>query len=161
MRDVHRDSKEQERTAARVVRRLVRSITAGGVPAELVRWGNGNKVMGLSGYRHQIDVSVHLPDHIFLYECKRLDKKVGLAHVLTLLGRMKDIQPVNRHIPVHGILITNGALSKNAKRVADTWEIEHHRVDNEHEWALSLMSAHSVGLRDRVRMGDAVSYSVD
>ena len=72
--------------------------------------GPRNRLEGRSGYKHQIDASVDLGDRLFIYECKSFtDKSIGLSYVLTLLGRLVDLQAADTSKTVTAALITNSA----------------------------------------------------
>jgi hypothetical protein len=53
--------------------------------------GRKNKITGASGYSHQIDLSLHESGRLFLIECKRWARNIGVAEVLVLAGRRNDI----------------------------------------------------------------------
>jgi hypothetical protein len=51
-----------------------------------------NLILGKSGYRHQIDVSLSTKDHLILIECKCLNRLIGVAEMLVLASRLADIR---------------------------------------------------------------------
>ena len=57
--------------------------------------GRANRILGASGYNHQIDVSLTGPGGKFLLECKKWNKRAGVESVLVLAARASDILQAN------------------------------------------------------------------
>ena len=90
--------------APREYEQVVREIVAGicSVASDLsdleVSSGRGNRILGSSGYRHQIDVSLRGRGRMYLIECKRLKRRVGVESIMVLAGRVADIQSANPEV---------------------------------------------------------------
>src|SRR6201981_3771721 len=78
----------------KVVREIVESIvTQCGIPQSGIGGGKRNRVKGVSGYSHQIDVTARGSKDLVLIECKWWKRRVPLEKVLVLVGRIFDIWP--------------------------------------------------------------------
>lgn len=89
-----------------------------------VGFGSANKICGASGYKHQIDVSLLDDTRIFIIECKRWDKHVGVQDVLVLASRAQDLRNMHPEKSVKTILASTKGVSKNAAKVAKHFDIE-------------------------------------
>ena len=71
--------------------------------------GKSNMWVGVSGWEHQIDVSLHNDQDVFLVECKYWDHNVPATEFLTMWGRVMDIAkgPQADGKTVRGALVTN------------------------------------------------------
>ncbi|MCK4576576.1 restriction endonuclease [candidate division WOR-3 bacterium] len=96
-----------------------------------IRKGKRNKVQGVSGYRHQIDISLHGSSELVLIECKRWKSKVDVSAFLTFLGRYNDIVPTFNG-SVNGMLVTTNGFQRGVYKLA-----EHYR-------SIELVEAKSV-----------------
>lgn len=85
--------------------------------------GHKNRILGASGYSHQIDVSLHDSGRIFLIECKRWGKSIGVAEVLVLAGRARDIQVLSTECSVKAIIVSMRGASKGARLLAQQFDI--------------------------------------
>jgi hypothetical protein len=74
-----------------LVRRLVEALIGTAFPAAVVAGGAKNKLLGASGFPHQIDASVQTHDLLVLIECKYWKRSVRAELVLTLASRLADI----------------------------------------------------------------------
>lgn len=91
--------------------------------------GQRNKIEGISGVSHQIDVS--FVDHSFasptlvLIECKRLGKKVKLEHIKVLQATREDII-LNLKIAsnIKAIIITTLGVQSGARKYADFYGVD-------------------------------------
>ena len=73
-----------------------------------VRSGTKNRYKGISGYKHQIDVSFEDDDKIGIIECKRYVKKVSTKDILVLITRQRDIALGYRKKVFASLFITKG-----------------------------------------------------
>lgn len=71
-----------------------------------VSFGRKNRIKGISGYMHQIDVSVEAKDRFWLIECKKWNKRISVAEYLTFLGRIRDISLNRKGQYLRGVIIT-------------------------------------------------------
>ena len=58
-----------------------------------IKWGRSNKWEGVSGFGHQIDVSLESSQEVLLVECKHIQSKRNVSPdaFLTMRGRVMDI----------------------------------------------------------------------
>ena len=93
-----------------------------GVPADSIRVGKKNKWPGISGYSHQIDVSIEDKKNIILIECKKLGDKVDVPTFLTFLARVLDIylQESRRGNlrEIHSIVVTTVGFDPGVETLA-------------------------------------------
>ena len=85
--------------------------------------GHKNRIAGLSGYSHQIDVSLQGTERIFLIECKQWKNRVGVAEVLVIAGRASDIQAGFPEASIHAVLISMRGASRGALQLAQHFGI--------------------------------------
>ncbi|HEY9222489.1 MAG TPA: hypothetical protein VIO43_13050 [Lutibacter sp.] len=80
-------------------------------PKEIKNWkvsnGKQNKIEGVSGYKHQIDVCLESDEEILLIECKKWTKKLPVREYLTLFGRLEDILSKYPNKKVRAALVTS------------------------------------------------------
>jgi len=80
--------------------------------------GRKNKITGASGYSHQIDLSLHESGRLFLIECKRWARNIGVAEVLVLAGRRNDIAERFSSESVVPIMVSMRKASSGARKLA-------------------------------------------
>lgn len=85
--------------------------------------GRSNQLLGASGYRHQIDVSLQEEKRVFLIECKHWNDRVGVAEVLVLAGRASDIQTQTPNCTVTAVLVSVKGASRGAQKLAQHFGI--------------------------------------
>ena len=78
---------------------------------------------GLSGQRHQIDVSVYGPKDLILIECKHREKEsIRVEMVLTFFGRLYDIRQYllckRQFRQIHGVMVASRRFDSRAKKIA-------------------------------------------
>lgn len=83
-----------------------------------LRGGKANRIPGASGYRHQIDVSIHLFGKIVLLECKRFNRPVAIQHALTLAARLQDIREANPFCDVTASLVSTRAVTAGSLKIS-------------------------------------------
>jgi len=85
-----------------------------------VKLGRDNKWQGVSGFRHQIDVSLENDKHILLVECKRWNYNVTALVFLTLWARVMDISkaPVSKGRQVRGAIVTSRGFQTGVYKLA-------------------------------------------
>lgn len=89
------------------------------VPKEKGQKAKINRIEGASGYKHQIDVSVHAPKALILVECKKWNREVEVGHFLIFLGRILDIeQNYGGQFEVHGSIATTKGFQKGVCTLA-------------------------------------------
>jgi uncharacterized protein (UPF0305 family) len=92
--------------------------------------GLRNKIEGVSGFKHQIDVSIEIPNKkLFLVECKRYKKKVTVSDMLILIARINDIKRKRTEQQVEGCFFTTEGYTKPAIKVGTFYDIELNTVE--------------------------------
>jgi hypothetical protein len=87
-----------------------------------VKFGRRNRWRGVSGYEHQIDVSLQSISKVVLIECKCWDRNVAVSQFLTFLGRVQDIKPMHPNAAVEGVMITNVGFQKGVFTLANHYK---------------------------------------
>src|SRR2546426_96517 len=113
-------SQEYERLISKMVRsfyKFVEGIDDADVKPKLPKKKGqkikSNRIEGISGYLHQIDVSVHCSKNLILVECKKWKRKVEVGDFLAFLGRIRDIEEkFNNEIEVHRSIATTKGFQK-------------------------------------------------
>lgn len=149
---------DYEEIVAELARRL--ATDAPGLPGAQISHGGSNRIVGKSGYPHQIDVSIRAGDRILLIECKQWKHAVDPEAVLAFSGRVADIREANTNIEVTGRLVTTVGLSKGASALAEHHDIGIDTVRSPSEYALRVWNMVGVGLTDRIVFGDSFSAVV-
>lgn len=129
---------------------LVRGIQSGTSLAKCsLGHSAGNRVLGQSGYRHQIDLSVSDDRRLFLFELKCWSGKVGVAEVLVLNSRLRDISQSNPEQSVTASLVSKVGVTRDARKLADHFGINVEIVQDIHSYGLSFGNEHFVGMMSR------------
>ena len=152
------DSQEYEELLARLVRRLTNTQPALGA---VINGGRSNRCAGTSGFRHQIDVSVHLQGRLVIIEAKHWTNKVGAEPVLTLQSRLLDIREQRPDETITGLLATTVGFTKGARLLAGHFGIAVDVVRSEADYVLKVWDRIDVVLADTVSVSDAVHVSVE
>ncbi|MBN1287044.1 MAG: restriction endonuclease [Anaerolineae bacterium] len=118
------NAQEYEEFVARIVKSAHKQVKE--LQPEQVGSGRTNHIEGVSGHKHQIDVSIRDDEDLILVECKRRKRRVTVEHVLAFLGRIYDIGQKFKKHTVHGTIVTTVGFQPGAKKVADHYEIELH-----------------------------------
>lgn len=116
--------------------------------------GRKNRILGASGYLHQIDVSLREMGHIFLIECKRWKKTIGVAEVLVLAGRASDIQACSPECLVTAIMVSVSGASRGAQKLARHFAIESEIATSPSEFGLRIGRFVHQAMSDGLRMTD-------
>ena len=104
----------------------------------VINHGTKNKIEGASGFSHQIDVSIEIPNEkLFLIECKRYRSKVRLSDMLILIARIDDICK-NKKTKVIGIFFTTMGYTKPARKIGNYYNIELNTVKNIEHFAVQV-----------------------
>jgi hypothetical protein len=124
-----------------------------------VRGGATNRIIGASGFAHQIDVSLELPTHLVLIECKYWSRAVGAEAVLTLASRLQDIRAATSK-DVSASLVSDFGITGGAETLAGYFGVQIDLVAGFDEYALTLLNRHFVSLRDQFTITDSVIADV-
>jgi len=144
------DSAEYEQLVGKIVRGLAERA---GVAPESIQGGRTNRVEGVSGYRHQIDVSIRDGEDLHLIECKRWAYAVEARDVLTLLGRIVDIRQKTEG-KLSASIITTAKYQSGAKQLADHFGISLDVVKTAGEFVVRYRDRVGAGLQDVFVFGD-------
>jgi len=99
-------------------------------------FGRTNKIMGTSGYKHQIDVSLQGLNLLFIIECKKWHKRIGPSEVLVLAGRKMDIE--TEGCKVVPILTSMKGATEGANKLARHFGVALEIVKSAHEFGLRI-----------------------
>src|SRR6266545_4220374 len=117
------DSAKQEQLVAAVAKNMAAAHE--GVANVEIRRGSKNRIPGASGFRHQIDVSVHTQSDLILYECKYWNANVDADAILAFAARGIDIQRAHPRQLVALNIVVRHDLTRGAKRLAEAFKIQH------------------------------------
>ena len=148
-----RNSTDYEVFVEKLAQRIANSkdIEISGPP----KFGTKNKIIGASGFPHQIDVSIEYrsqdgQNRLKLVECKlRSKENIHIEEMLIFHARIKDIQQnVGDIILVEGNMFTTLGYSKPAQIYADFYQIATNTLQNDLEaWSVSFADQVVIGLR--------------
>lgn len=125
---------EYERIAAAMAKEIFEKVE--GTSASRHGYGKSNRLRGISGYEHQIDVSVHGDRDLLIAECKCWNRKIAVGDVLTFLGRIHDIQPVVAPLKIHSFMVSQLGFQRGAKTIADHYRIRLF-IGNSDSWGIA------------------------
>lgn len=117
-------------------------------------FGRTNRLLGASGYKHQIDVSVSGSRNIYAIECKRWEAKIGVDEVMVLAARGSDILQANVGVAVHPILATRVGATRGAKVLAKHFGVSLEIVQSAQEFGLRIGRHVSVGVAASLSVSD-------
>jgi hypothetical protein len=125
-----------------------------------VRYGRDNRVRGISGFEHQIDVTARMPQSLLLIECKCWKEKIPVGHLLTFLGRVIDIKAAEDDIDVIAALVSTIGYDPGAKVIADYYHIGLETVKSPEEFSIRYKKYLMVGLVERHELKDKAVANV-
>ncbi len=134
---------EHERITSEIARRVFEEVE--GIPPSQVRYGRQNLWQGVSGYPHQIDVSVVGTSDLILIECKKWTAKVSVDAVLTFLGRLIDIRPMFGGT-VHGVFVTTKQVQPAARTIAEYYDIDLQVIESPERFGFKYKNANWRGV---------------
>ena len=116
---MYNEFEELTRNVAHEVKKVSTNLQNG-----MILCGSKNKIEGASGYKHQIDVSIEVPNEkLILIECKRYNSKVALKDMLVLVARVDDINK-GKKIDVTGNFFTTKGFTKPAEKIGKYYNID-------------------------------------
>lgn len=145
-------SHEYENLVKQLMTNLVERVD--GLPACAVNYGRKNLVQGASGYKHQIDVSIQIPNEIHLIECKSWKKKVTPDALLTLAARLHDIRAANPVRIVKGALVTSTGYGHGVIPLAKFFAITLQQASSPQEFVLNYRDQIHLSVVDSLRVTD-------
>ena len=115
----------------------------------LIGHGAKNRILGASGYKHQIDLSLVGTSKIFIIEMKCLKRSIGVKEILVLAARLIDIQRLASERTVVASIISKFSPSRNVKPLAQQFGIQVDVVENPQSFAVTFLSQHFVGIHEK------------
>jgi hypothetical protein len=115
-----------------------------------------NRIRGASGFEHQIDVSLGQPGVLYLIECKCWKRKIGVAEMLVLVSRARDIQENDKGVSIMPIIVSQAGPTRGAKLIGQRFHVKIARAKSAREFGLQLgqsifsATGEPLGLRDTV-----------
>jgi hypothetical protein len=117
---MHINSEEYERLVAEIAQPFFKRKNNS---AFEVNCGRRNRWQGVSGYKHQVDVSLQSTSKIILIECKCWERAVVVSQFLTFLARLQDIKPMHPSAEVKGVMITNAGFQRGVLILANHYKV--------------------------------------
>lgn len=149
---------EYEKVVAEIIRGI---LSKGDSLKELpIRYGNKNRLIGASGYKHQIDVSFDPSDKLYIVECKRWKKRIGVAEILVLASRARDIENAYPGKVVTAIIASQVGATKGAMLLAKFFKIEISVAKSEYKFGLRLGRSIFLALKESVTIKENASLVV-
>ena len=119
--------------------------------------GARNKILGNSGYKHQIDVSFRYKDtgKFLLIECKQCGRRITVEDLILFQGRITDIGLKEGQIPA-GIMCSAQGYTKGAEKYAKAYGIILNEVKDSADFSIVYPKVGnvvqlSIGERQNVR----------
>jgi len=113
--------------------------------AEKLGYGSSNKLAGISGFNHQIDVSIASKNDLILIECKRWNQRVEVPAFLTFLARILDIKAQETRRAVHPIVVTTIGFEEGVRTLANYYKIQLQVVRSASEFAMKYKNVATLG----------------
>ena len=131
-----------------------------GLKPEQVRHGRSNLWVGISGFPHQIDVSVEGEKDVLLVECKCWTQNVDVPRFLTFLARILDIRPTEQGRTIHSAVVTTKGFDSGITKLADYYGITLHTVTSPTDFVVKYKNLFSISKSDQVPFSDEVLLEV-
>ena len=151
------DSLQYEHIVSVIGSKVAATVEGSGA---VVRSGRSNKVKGVSTYPHQIDVSIQTASSLHLIECKCLNRKVLLADVLVLLGRLTDIAAAHPTAAVTASMVSRKGVTRNGTLVAEQFSIQVDKVHSLKQYSFRYKDLDSEAASDGAQTGDSASAHI-
>lgn len=134
---------------------LCHELVAGimrGTPLQnyLLKSGAKNRILGASGYKHQIDLSLIGEGRVFIFELKCLEKSIGVAEILVLAGRLNDISANFHGHSVNATIVSTKKPSKNVTPLARQFGLQVDIVEDLNSYGLSFANQHFIGHAEKI-----------
>jgi hypothetical protein len=123
-----------------------------------LNYGPQNKINGISGSPHQIDISYldYKTRTLILIECKfRQAKPIYFDQILTFHSRILDIGKASK-VNTKGIVISSQSFPKGVKKYANYYGIELYTVKNEHKFFVKIQDVIGLGMEETITFLDDV-----
>ena len=125
-----------------------------------VGFGPKNRLLGASGYAHQIDLSLLGPQRLFLLELKHFKNPIGVAEILVIASRNLDISAAYSNRVVSASLVSTQRPSRNVPPLARFFGVRLEIVENMQSYGLSFAHEHFVGHVEAIALSDSCDASV-
>lgn len=146
---------EYEQVTKSLVESIVEQVED--VGSYQVKQGRTNHWTGVSGFAHQIDVSVESLDDLLLIECKRWTESVDVPSFLTFLARVIDIRETRRYPHIHASVVTTKNFESGVTRLAAYYKVDLHKVSSPVEFAIRYKQLFAIGVKDELnRWADSI-----
>jgi hypothetical protein len=141
----------------RAYEELVRDVLQG-LPTDSgqVQGGVRNKIIGASGYEHQIDISIHAPEGLHLIECKHWTHRLGVQAVLTHAGRLIDIQSANPGVVVTAAVASTQSVTRGARVLAQHFGVTIDTVSSVGSYVARLRGTFFAVKSEHISMSDDI-----
>lgn len=110
--------------------------------------GARNRIIGASGYAHQIDVSVCNSTNMYLFEAKCLHRPIGVNGLLVMAARKADIAEAFPNINIHASMLSTKQATKNVPALAKYFSINVDIIENLYNYGVSFSNTHFIGFRE-------------
>ncbi len=151
-----RNSREYEKIVADIGKELFERVEKNKFE---IRYGNTNKWIGISGFAHQIDVSVKANSFILLVECKNWSTGVDVPSFLTFLARVIDIRSKHSDKDIYGKIVTTVDYDSGVQVLASYYNIDLDKVKNKREFSFKFQKYGIAGVADKAIGTDRVSIN--
>jgi excisionase family DNA binding protein len=127
--------------------------TADGVVNLGIGVGGQNKITGVSGFDHQIDVSISNGVNLLLVECKYWGDNIHVGMALTFLGRIIDIRD-GVHEKIIPVIATNKGWQAGVEKIAGYYNIDLWLAKSASEFGIRYKNQILLGVNDTVTVSD-------
>ncbi len=131
-----------------------------GLKPEHVKHGRSNRCVGISGFPHQIDVSVQGEKDVLLVECKCWNDNVDVPRFLTFLARILDIRPTEKGRTIHSAVVTTKGFDSGITKLAAYYGITLHTVTSSTDFVVKYKNLFAICKSDQVGVSDEVLLEV-
>jgi hypothetical protein len=149
---------EYEKITAEIEAELFEQVE--GLKPEQVKHGRSNLWAGISGFPHQIDVSVEGEKDVLLAECKCWIQNVDVDRFLTFLARILDIRPTEQGRMIHSAVVTTKGFDSGITKLAGYYGINLHTVTSPTDFVLKYKNLFSISKSDQVSVSEEVLLEV-
>lgn len=145
----------------KLLRELVVTFTkTRGMERYVIGAGPRNRIAGASAYRHQIDLSLESEERLFLLELKHFLSPVGVAELLVLAARLRDIAAASPSKHVHASLVSKRKPTRNVPPLAEFFGIQIEVVESLQAYALTFANLHFFGITESAHARDSCDAEV-
>lgn len=148
------NAKDYEKITSEIVQEIYKIVEGEKVE---VGYGQRNKLRGVSGFLHQIDVSLRGVSDLLLVECKCWEDVVSLEAVLVFVSRVCDIRPTFSG-EVYAYMITTKGFSKGGiDKIAKQYKINLCVASSPHDFAITYKKHRLCSVSEQIIFRDEVA----